>query len=37
MSYLPLPQLSREIALKRSRKKTGNLMLDYYNEINVTK
>lgn len=34
MSYLPLPELNRPIAAKRGKKKkSGNLMLDYYNEI----
>ena len=33
MSYLPLPELSRPIGPKKGRKKTNNLMLDYYNEL----
>jgi hypothetical protein len=33
MSYLPIPELSRPIGPKKGKKKTGNLMLDYYNEI----
>lgn len=34
MSYLPLPELSRPIGPKKGKKKkSGNLMLDYYNEI----